>query len=347
MDMSNSAVNLGSGGYDIRYMQEGGMPLSSSLRPRLRPENLRGPGPGMISPTPEFTEMYPDDTRKTIFQMDSERRVAEEQGMLPYISGSGFGDSEGQGTRKTIFEMDQERPREDKVFEERGMGSVLYDAVFGGLDTKGISKSARPGSERYEEFYVEGQPDFQDQLIEQFDYPYVEDPETGDLIIPTDPELYSEKERTERTRVDMPAYQEIEDARGHMLGSALLSKEYGPKTAAKVGGIGEFMDFALSGSNRRDVDMDTRNNAIGRQIFMKAGIDATPQEITRLVDAEIFKQLDVIMGRSEDEQGAVAEDQPRAPANFKSPPTGPDVFFPRDEEGFYDTKRDGYKQYLD
>jgi len=349
--MSNSAVNLGSGGYDIRYMQEGGMPLSSSLRPRLRPENLRGPGPGMISPTPEFTEMYPDDTRKTIFQMDAERRFAEERGvspnMLPYIMGSDFGDSEGQGTRKTIFEMDQERLRKDKVFEERGMGSVLYDAVFGGLDTKGISKSARPGSERYEEFYVEGQPDFQDQLIEQFDYPYVEDPETGDLIIPTDPELYSEKERTERTRVDMPAYQEIEDARGHMLGSALLSKEYGPKTAAKVGGIGEFMDFALSGSNRRDVDMDTRNNAIGRQIFMKAGIDATPQEITRLVDAEIFKQLDVIMGRSEDEQGAVAEDQPRAPANFKSPPTGPDVFFPRDEEGFYDTKRDGYKQYLD
>ena len=55
--MDNSAVNLGSGGYDIRYMQDGGMPLSSSLRPRLRPKNLRGPGPGMVSPTPEFTDM--------------------------------------------------------------------------------------------------------------------------------------------------------------------------------------------------------------------------------------------------------------------------------------------------
>jgi len=345
--MDNSAVNLGSGGYDIRYMQDGGMPLSSSLRPRLRSENLRGPGPGMVSPTPEFTDMYPDDTRKTIFQMESEQRLAEEQGMLPYISGSGFGDSEGQGTRKTIFQMEQEGIPEDKVFKERGMGAVLYDAAFGDLDTKGISKSARPSSERYDEFYVEGQPDFQSQLIEQFDYPYVEDPVTGDLIIPTDPELYSEKQRTERTRPDMPAYQEIEDARGHMLGSALLAQEYGPKTAAKVGGIGEFMDYTLSGSNKRDVAMDTRNNAIGRQIFLKAGIDATPQEITRLVDAEIFKQLDVIMGRSEDEQGAVAEDQPRAPANFKSPKTGPDVYFPRDEEGFYDTKRDGYKQYLD
>ena len=337
MDMSNSAVNLGSGGYDIRYMQEGGMPLSSSLRPRLRPENLRGPGPGMISPTPEFTEMYPDDQERLFSGYDTQYY----EGPTP----APMTDAEIKEMKR--YGRSDDILMADKVFEERGMGSVLYDAVFGGLDTKGISKSARPGSERYEEFYVEGQPDFQDQLIEQFDYPYVEDPETGDLIIPTDPELYSEKERTERTRVDMPAYQEIEDARSHMLGSALLSKKYGPKTAAKVGGIGEIMDFALSGSNRRDVAMDTRNNAIGRQIFMKAGIDATPQEITRLVDAEIFKQLDVIMGRSEDEQGAVAEDQPRAPANFKSPPTGPAVFFPRDEEGFYDTKRDGYKQYLD
>ena len=91
--------------------------------------------------------------------------------------------------------------------------------------------------------------------------------------------------------------------------------------------------------------MDTRNNAIGVQIFKKAGINATPQELTRLVDGAIFKQLDVILGRTEDEQGAVAEDQPRAPANFKSPTTGPDVYFPRDEEGFYDTKRDGYEGY--
>jgi hypothetical protein len=350
MDMSNSAVNLGSGGYDIRYMQEGGMPLSSSLRPRLRPENLRGPGPGMISPTPEFTEMYPEE-RERIFGKQGRGSYGSDM-----LEGGGDLRFYDNGVPLDVDEaLDRRNPATGLEFgdeaiqplRERGMGAVLYDAVFGGLDTKGISKSARPGSERYEEFYVEGQPDFQDQLIEQFDYPYVEDPETGDLIIPTDPELYSEKERTERTRVDMPAYQEIEDARGHMLGSALLSKEYGPKTAAKVGGIGEFMDFALSGSNRRDVDMDTRNNAIGRQIFMKAGIDATPQEITRLVDAEIFKQLDVIMGRSEDEQGAVAEDQPRAPANFKSPPTGPAVFYPRDEEGFYDTKRDGYKQYLD
>lgn len=350
MDMSNSAVNLGSGGYDIRYMQEGGMPLSSSLRPRLRPENLRGPGPGMISPTPEFTEMYPEE-RERIFGKQGRGSYGSDM-----LEGGGDLRFYDNGVPLDVDEaLDRRNPATGLEFgdeaiqplRERGMGSVLYDAVFGGLDTKGISKSARPGSERYKEFYVEGQPDFQDQLIEQFDYPYVEDPETGDLIIPTDPELYSEKERTERTRVDMPAYQEIEDARSHMLGSALLSKEYGPKTAAKVGGIGEIMDFALSGSNRRDVAMDTRNNAIGRQIFMKAGIDATPQEITRLVDAEIFKQLDVIMGRSEDEQGAVAEDQPRAPANFKSPPTGPDVFFPRDEEGFYDTKRDGYKQYLD
>ena len=222
----------------------------------------------------------------------------------------------------------------------------MLDGVFGGgVNTKGVTKSARPGSDRYDEFYVEGQPDFQSQLIEDFDYPSVTDPETGDMIIPTDKDMYSEKERTARARIDMPAYQELEDARGHMLGSALLAQEYGTNTAAAMGGIGEFMDYTIGGSTKGDVAMDTRNNAIGRQIFQKAGIDATAQEITRLVDGAIFKQLKEILGRTEDEQGAVAEDQPRAPANFKSPSKGPDVYFPRDEEGFYDTKRDGYEGY--
>ena len=346
MDMNNSAVNLGSGGYDIRYMQDGGMPLSSSLKPRLRPENLRGPGPGMISPTPAFTDMYPDDQERLFSEfLKTTRGPDEDMKRAAYDTRYNEGPPPAPMTDAEIEEMKLRRDdirMADEAFEERGMGAVLFDSVFGGLNTKGISGSARPGSDRYDEFYVEGQPDFQSQLIEDFDYPSVADPETGDMIIPTDKGMYSEKERTERSRVDMPAYQEIEDARGHMLGSALMAKQYGPKTAAKIGGIGEFMDYTINGSNGRDVAMDTRNNAIGVQIFKKAGINATPQELTRLVDGAIFKQLDVILGRTEDEQGAVAEDQPRAPANFKSPTTGPDVYFPRDEEGFYNTKRDGY-----
>jgi len=348
MDMNNSAVNLGSGGYDIRYMQDGGMPLSSSLKPRLRPENLRGPGPGMISPTPAFTDMYPDDQER-LFGSD----MLEGGGDLRfYDNGVPLDVDEALDRRNpaTGLEFGDEaiQPlRERSLLNSiTGPARVLLDGAFGGgVNTKGVTKSARPGSDRYDEFYVEGQPDFQSQLIEDFDYPSVADPETGDMIIPTDKDMYSEKERTARARIDMPAYQELEDARGHMLGSALLSQEYGTNTAAAMGGIGEFMDYTIGGSTKGDVAMDTRNNAIGRQIFQKAGIDATAQEITRLVDGAIFKQLNEILGRTEDEQGAVAEDQPRAPANFKSPSKGPDLFYPRDEEGFYDTKRDGYEGY--
>jgi len=346
--MNNSAVNLGSGGYDIRYMQDGGMPLSSSLKPRLRPENLRGPGPGMISPTPAFTDMYPEEQER-LFGSD----MLEGGGDLRfYDNGVPLDVDEALDRRNpaTGLEFGDEaiQPlRERSLLNSiTGPARVLLDGAFGGgVNTKGVTKSARPGSDRYDEFYVEGQPDFQSQLIEDFDYPSVTDPETGDMIIPTDKDMYSEKERTARARIDMPAYQELEDARGHMLGSALLSQEYGTNTAAAMGGIGEFMDYTIGGSTKGDVAMDTRNNAIGRQIFQKAGIDATAQEITRLVDGAIFKQLNEILGRTEDEQGAVAEDQPRAPANFKSPSKGPDVYFPRDEEGFYDTKRDGYEGY--
>jgi len=363
MDMNNSAVNLGSGGYDIRYMQDGGMPLSSSLKPRLRPENLRGPGPGMISPTPAFTDMYPDDQERLFSEfLKTTRGPDEDMKRAAYDTRYYEGPPPAPMTDAEIEEMKlrgrgDDIRMADEAFEETGSqrsflnsisgpGRVLLDGIFGGgVNTKGVTKSARPGSDRYDEFYVEGQPDFQSQLIEDFDYPSVADPETGDMIIPTDKDMYSEKERTARARIDMPAYQELEDARGHMLGSALLSQEYGTNTAAAMGGIGEFMDYTIGGSTKGDVAMDTRNNAIGRQIFQKAGIDATAQEITRLVDGAIFKQLKEILGRTEDEQGAVAEDQPRAPANFKSPSKGPDLFYPRDEEGFYDTKRDGYEGY--
>ena len=114
-------------------------------------------------------------------------------------------------------------------------------------------------------------------------------------------------------------------------------------TAEVAGTFNEFLDrfapFPLGGQNERDVAMDQRNNAVGRQIFMKAGINATPQQLTEMVDAEIFRQLDVIMGRSPAEQNTPAPSQPRAPRNFVSPETGPDVYFPRNEQGYFDTTR--------
>ena len=334
MDMNNSAVNLGRAGFDtINYMQDGGSPAFNL------DDMLSRVGPGAISPTPQYTRLTPFD---------------EEYGVNPPEGGfDQFEDppsTRGYSSANLVPDIpeytDETGSQRSFLNSISGPGRALFDGVFGGgVNTKGVTKSARPGSDRYDEFYVEGQPDFQSQLIEDFDYPSVTDPETGDMIIPTDKDMYSEKERTARARIDMPAYQELEDARGHMLGSALLAQEYGTNTAAAMGGIGEFMDYTIGGSTKGDVAMDTRNNAIGRQIFQKAGIDATAQEITRLVDGAIFKQLNEILGRTEDEQGAVAEDQPRAPANFKSPSKGPDLYYPRDEEGFYDTKRDGYEGY--
>ena len=69
--------------------------------------------------------------------------------------------------------------------------------------------------------------------------------------------------------------------------------------------------------------MDKRNNAVGAAIFKQAGIQATPEQLSSMVDAEIFRQLDVIMGRPANER------------EFKSPEGGMDLYFPRDEYGYF------------
>lgn len=333
--MDGTAVNLGMAG----------TPLSSSLRPILRPESFRGPAPGAMSPIPRFTDLSPpaSEGRKSVYQQRKEMLLAEEQGILPYISGDGFGDLEDQEGRKLMYEQRQEMP------PERGIGRILFDRVFGDDPTQGISKSARPGSDRYEDFYS-GTEDFQGSLIDDFGYPSVMDPVTGQQVIPTNKELYSEEVRTGRARKDLPAYQELEDARSHMLASAVLAQEYGPESATSAGNFGEFMDRFTpigSASNDRDMEMDLRNNAVGIQLFKKAGIDATLEELAEKVDAKILDQLEIIMGRSREERMTPAEGQPNAPANFKSPETGPDVYFPRDKDGFFDTTRGNYQQFID
>ena len=74
-----------------------------------------------------------------------------------------------------------------------------------------------------------------------------------------------------------------------------------------------------------DFKMDTRNNALGTRLLKKAGINSTPRELAKAVDQEVFKQLDRILGRSEEQR------------NFKSPEGGLDVYFPRDKQGYFDT----------
>jgi len=220
--------------------------------------------------------------------------------------------------------------------DQKGLGSLIMDKLRGNDVTEGVRESGRIGGTS---------PEFMETLIDEYGYPSVFDDETGDRVIPTDFE-YSEEVRHARPedRRDLPTYPELEDARGHMLGSALTSLKYGPDTAESAGNFGEFLDrfapFPLGGQNARDVEMDQRNNAIGRQLFMKAGMNATVEELTQMVDAEIFNQLDKIMGRTEEERMTPADDQPRAPRNFKSPSEGPDVFYPRNEEGYFDTTRE-------
>lgn len=219
--------------------------------------------------------------------------------------------------------------------DQKGLGSLIMDKLRGNDVTQGVRESGRIGGTS---------PEFMETLIDEYGYPSVFDEELGERVIPTDFK-YSEETRHARPvdRRDMPTYPELEDARGHMLGSALTSLEYGPETARSAGNFSEFKDrfapFPFGGQNARDVEMDQRNNAIGRQLFMKAGMDATVEELTQMVDAEIFNQLDKIMGRTEEERMTPAADQPRAPRNFKSPSEGPDVFYPRNEEGYFDTTR--------
>lgn len=221
--------------------------------------------------------------------------------------------------------------------DQKGLGSLIMDRVRGKNVTKDLRESGRVGGTS---------PEFMETLIDEYGYPSVFDEETGEKIIPTDLDVYPEEVRHARPedRGDLPTYPELEDARGHLLGSAVMASEYGPDTAESAGNFSEFMDrFAPvimgGGQNKRDVAMDQRNNAIGRQIFMKAGMDATVEELTQQVDAEIFKQLDKIMGRSQEDRMTPSEDQPLAPRNFKSPSEGPDVFFPRNEKGYFDTTR--------
>ena len=181
---------------------------------------------------------------------------------------------------------------------------------------------------------------FFEVLSEDFDYPktlplkrpdgtFVEDAEGDPMSVfpfPFDREV-DESLRMARPegREDLPTTQELADARQHMLASAMAAQEYGPETVGPFTQLREFTDVVTGGSNLRDMRMDQRNNAVGISLFKKAGINAPPRELIRLVDQAIFNQLERIMDRPVDKRG------------FISPVGGPDVYFPRDEKGFFDT----------
>ena len=195
------------------------------------------------------------------------------------------------------------------------------------------------------------EPTFMETLIKQYNYPAtipmedaqgfaIMDPETGGQkkMIAADLDL-PEYMRTGRPREDMPTYGELEDARAHALASAELARLYGPETAEIAGGIKEYSEMLplLGSATYGDAKMDLRNNALGIQLLRKAGINATPQQLAKSVDREVFSQLDRILGRTEERRKTPAKDQPFAKQYFKSPEGGLDVYFPRDKEGYFDT----------
>lgn len=186
-----------------------------------------------------------------------------------------------------------------------------------------VRNSGREGSEGSSMYYPEGAPTFETTLIEEYGYPDVE--REIDYGTSTTAQM-----RAGRPRHDLPTYQELEDARAHVLQSALLAKQVGPETAEKFGGLAEFFDRRmpiLGTATDADVVMDKRNNAFGAQLLKKAGVNASPQQITQMVDSAIFEQLDRVLGRKPGER------------RFKSPDTGIDIFFPRDKYGYFDINR--------
>ena len=205
-----------------------------------------------------------------------------------------------------------------QVVPERGVGTFLAEQFIPFIDPpegarydadrqSEIRASGNPGSEARETYYGDG-PTFFENLESEYGYPLVEDP------------IYGENRHGRPAgRQDLPTPQELADSRAHMLGSAMMSADYGPKTAMTVGNMNE--DF--SASNRLHRAMDKRNNAVGVSIFKQAGIDSTPAELAQMVDAKIFQQLDAIMGRPTNDRG------------FASPEKGPDLYIPRDQYGYF------------
>lgn len=236
--------------------------------------------------------------------------------------------------------------------EESGIASFMYDVVTGNAPSdqlNALRTSGRIGDEMSAAIYGD-EPTFMDRLITDYNYPAtipMQDDEGFPVLneqggqkmaIATDFSL-PEYMRTQRPRPDMPTYGELEDARAHALASAELARRYGPETAKTAGGIKELTEMlpGFGSSTYGDMKMDTRNNAFGIKLFREAGVNSSPRDIAKSVDREVFKQLDIILGRSPDRQSTPAKDQPLAQNYFKSPEGGLDVYFPRDKEGYFDT----------
>jgi len=244
---------------------------------------------------------------------------------------------ENGGATVTLDPSVEDNPEflEEPPYVEKGVGSFIADKLWSepseeiplplSYQTRNeIRASGRTNSGTRDVYYPEGQTFFE-ALASDYNYPTEKLPDGSYGIDPV-----SGQTRHARPREDMPTPQELEDTRGHMLGSALAARGYGPETARRVGELGESLFFG----NREHMKMDNRNNAVGIALFKKAGIEATAAQLAAGVDKLIFAQLNVILGRKPDEQGTPAG-KPGWSKNFRSPADGPDLYFPRDNSGYF------------
>ena len=219
-------------------------------------------------------------------------------------------------------------------YDEQGVGSFLMDEFMSMVsDRKGfpadeIRASGRSNSENRDRYYPEGQTFFE-TLAADYDYP-VEKLDDGSMGIAP----LMGKNRMAVPRSDLPKAQELEDARSHMLASAMAASQYGPDTAGSMGNLNEYKDVCTPFGNSQHSAMDKRNNAVGVNLFRQAGMNATTAQLTQMVDRKIFDQLDIILGRTPKERDTPA-DKPQWRKNFKSPKEGPDVYFPREDSGYF------------
>lgn len=219
----------------------------------------------------------------------------------------------------TVVLDDTTVPEQEQQFDERGVGTFFLEqytpfasppegAQFNADKQSEIRASGNPGSAARETYYGDD-PTFFETLSSDYGYPLVQDPIAG-----------PNRHGRPVGRQDLPTPQELADARGHALGTSMVAADYGPKTAMTVGNLGEDIGF----SDRRHRAQDKRNNAVGISLFKQAGIDATPQQLTQMVDGKIFQQLEAIMARPANER------------RFESDKDADmDLYFPRDSYGYF------------
>ena len=217
-------------------------------------------------------------------------------------------------------------------YEQSGIGGLFADKLglseappfpvpINARQQSAIRQSGRQDFEARDQFYDPGAANFGERLMLEYGYPGEFDPEGNREVIDIGD---AQRHSRPADRRDLPTPQELEDVRAHMLGTALAAKGYGESGARFMGAVNEGIFGFHQG--RRDKEMDNRNNAVGLDLFRQAGIEATPQQLTQMVDDAIFAQLDRIMARSRGER------------NFRSPESGPDLYFPRDERGNFATQ---------